>query len=57
MVGKGGFVVTDAGFGADIGTEKFMDIKCRYSGLVPQCAIIVATIRALKMHGGGGQML
>ncbi|PUZ70922.1 hypothetical protein GQ55_2G274400 [Panicum hallii var. hallii] len=53
LVGKGGFVVTEAGFGADIGTEKFMDIKCRYSGLVPQCAIIVATIRALKMHGGG----
>jgi len=53
FVGKGGFVVTEAGFGADIGTEKFMDIKCRYSGLVPQCAIIVATIRALKMHGGG----
>uniref|UniRef100_A0A453KXV3 formate--tetrahydrofolate ligase n=1 Tax=Aegilops tauschii subsp. strangulata TaxID=200361 RepID=A0A453KXV3_AEGTS len=53
LVGKGGFVVTEAGFGADIGTEKFMDIKCRYSGLTPQCAIIVATIRALKMHGGG----
>ncbi|XP_074590742.1 formate--tetrahydrofolate ligase [Curcuma longa] len=53
LVGKGGFVVTEAGFGADIGTEKFMNIKCRYSGLVPQCAIIVATIRALKMHGGG----
>ncbi|CAM0951615.1 unnamed protein product [Alopecurus aequalis] len=53
LVGKGGFVVTEAGFGADIGTEKFMDIKCRYSGLAPQCAIIVATIRALKMHGGG----
>ncbi|CAL5210312.1 unnamed protein product [Lathyrus oleraceus] len=53
LVGPGGFVVTEAGFGSDIGTEKFMNIKCRYSGLSPQCAIIVATIRALKMHGGG----
>ncbi|XP_068662495.1 formate--tetrahydrofolate ligase-like [Aristolochia californica] len=53
LVGSGGFVVTEAGFGADIGTEKFMNIKCRYSRLMPQCAIIVATIRALKMHGGG----
>lgn len=53
LVGPGGFVVTEAGFGADIGAEKFMNIKCRYSGLSPQCAIIVATIRALKMHGGG----
>ncbi|OIW12771.1 hypothetical protein TanjilG_24704 [Lupinus angustifolius] len=53
LVGPGGYVVTEAGFGADIGTEKFMNIKCRYSGLKPQCAIIVATIRALKMHGGG----
>ncbi|KAL3828140.1 hypothetical protein ACJIZ3_016942 [Penstemon smallii] len=53
LVGPGGFVVTEAGFGADIGAEKFMNIKCRYSGLTPQCAIIVATIRALKMHGGG----
>ncbi|KAL0389400.1 UNVERIFIED_CONTAM: Formate--tetrahydrofolate ligase [Sesamum calycinum] len=52
LVGPGGFVVTEAGFGADIGTEKFMNIKCRYSGLTPQCAIIVATIRALKMHAG-----
>ncbi|KAI3721932.1 hypothetical protein L2E82_32952 [Cichorium intybus] len=53
LVGPGGYVVTEAGFGSDIGTEKFMNIKCRYSGLKPQCAIIVATIRALKMHGGG----
>ncbi|KAI3743185.1 hypothetical protein L1987_60890 [Smallanthus sonchifolius] len=53
LVGPGGFVVTEAGFGSDIGIEKFMNIKCRYSGLRPQCAIIVATIRALKMHGGG----
>ncbi|KAJ8480462.1 hypothetical protein OPV22_024189 [Ensete ventricosum] len=57
LVGKGGFVVTEAGFGSDIGTEKFMNIKCRYSGLVPQCAIIVATIRALKMHGGGPEVV
>lgn len=56
LVGKGGFVITEAGFGADIGTEKFMNIKCRYSGLVPQCAVIVATIRALKMHGGGPEV-
>ncbi|PWA79888.1 formate-tetrahydrofolate ligase, FTHFS, P-loop containing nucleoside triphosphate hydrolase [Artemisia annua] len=53
LVGPGGFVVTEAGFGCDIGIEKFMNIKCRYSGLRPQCAIILATIRALKMHGGG----
>jgi formate--tetrahydrofolate ligase len=50
---KGGFVVTEAGFGADIGMEKFFNIKCRYSGLKPKCAVIVATVRALKMHGGG----
>ncbi|KAL5719649.1 formate--tetrahydrofolate ligase [Ranunculus cassubicifolius] len=57
LVGPGGFVVTEAGFGSDIGTEKFMNIKCRYSGLTPQCAIIVATIRALKMHGGGREVV
>ncbi|CAA2983606.1 Formate--tetrahydrofolate ligase [Olea europaea subsp. europaea] len=57
LVGPDGFVVTEAGFGADIGTEKFMNIKCRYSGLTPQCAVIVATIRALKMHGGGPQVV
>ncbi|KAF2286282.1 hypothetical protein GH714_013139 [Hevea brasiliensis] len=57
LVGPGGFVVTEAGFGSDIGTEKFMNIKCRYSGLMPQCAIIVATIRALKMHGGGPEVV
>eukprot|EP00546_Thalassionema_frauenfeldii_P014937 CAMPEP_0178911708 /NCGR_PEP_ID=MMETSP0786-20121207/9852_1 /TAXON_ID=186022 /ORGANISM="Thalassionema frauenfeldii, Strain CCMP 1798" /LENGTH=678 /DNA_ID=CAMNT_0020584199 /DNA_START=183 /DNA_END=2219 /DNA_ORIENTATION=- len=51
--GGGGFVVTEAGFGADIGMEKFFHIKCRSSGLIPQAAVIVATIRALKMHGGG----
>jgi len=53
LVGKDGYVVTEAGFGADIGMEKFFNIKCRASGLTPQCAVIVATVRALKMHGGG----
>ncbi|HYB05483.1 MAG TPA: formate--tetrahydrofolate ligase, partial [Methyloceanibacter sp.] len=46
------YVVTEAGFGADLGAEKFFDIKCRKAGLKPNCAVIVATIRALKMHGG-----
>src|SRR3990167_9330732 len=46
------YVVTESGFGADLGAEKFMNIKCRYSGLSPNCAVIVATVRALKMHGG-----
>jgi formyltetrahydrofolate synthetase len=53
LVGKDGYVVTESGFGADIGMEKFMDIKCRYSGLKPDCVVMVATVRALKMHGGG----
>lgn len=53
LVGREGFVVTEAGFGSDIGVEKFFNIKCRYSGLTPTCAVIVATVRALKMHGGG----
>ncbi|BFZ07308.1 hypothetical protein BsWGS_10347 [Bradybaena similaris] len=53
LVGEDGYVVTEAGFGADIGMEKFFDIKCRYSGLTPNAAVLVATIRALKMHGGG----
>jgi formyltetrahydrofolate synthetase len=53
LVGPDGFCVTEAGFGADIGMEKFFNIKCRYSGLKPKAAVIVATIRALKMHGGG----
>ncbi len=48
----GDYVVTEAGFGADLGAEKFLDIKCRYAGLVPSAVVIVATIRALKMHGG-----
>ena len=45
--------VTEAGFGADIGMEKFFNIKCRYSGLIPNVVVQVATVRALKMHGGG----
>ncbi|XP_078418072.1 C-1-tetrahydrofolate synthase, cytoplasmic isoform X2 [Cetorhinus maximus] len=53
LVGPGGFVVTEAGFGADIGMEKFFNIKCRYSGLRPHVVVLVATVRALKMHGGG----
>ncbi|MEY2828062.1 MAG: hypothetical protein RLZZ183_1181, partial [Actinomycetota bacterium] len=48
----GDYVVTEAGFGADLGAEKFFDIKCRKAGLSPDAAVIVATIRALKMHGG-----
>ncbi len=53
LVGPDGYVLTEAGFGADIGMEKFFNIKCRYSGLAPNCVVLVATIRALKMHGGG----
>ncbi|XP_062863456.1 C-1-tetrahydrofolate synthase, cytoplasmic [Trichomycterus rosablanca] len=53
LVGPNGFVVTEAGFGADIGMEKFFNIKCRYSGLRPHVVVLVATVRALKMHGGG----
>ncbi len=48
----GDYAVTEAGFGADLGAEKFLDIKCRYAGLTPSAVVIVATIRALKMHGG-----
>ncbi|MCD8115722.1 MAG: formate--tetrahydrofolate ligase [Oscillospiraceae bacterium] len=48
----GDIAVTEAGFGADLGAEKFLDIKCRYAGLKPSAVVIVATIRALKMHGG-----
>lgn len=48
----GDYVVTEAGFGADLGAEKFFDIKSRYGGLKPECAVIVATVRALKLHGG-----
>jgi formyltetrahydrofolate synthetase len=50
-------VVTESGFGSDIGMEKFFDIKCRASGLVPNCVVLVATIRALKMHGGGPRVV
>ncbi len=51
-LGLGDIVLTEAGFGADLGAEKFFDIKCRFGGLKPQAAVVVATIRALKMHGG-----
>ncbi|XP_041950378.1 C-1-tetrahydrofolate synthase, cytoplasmic isoform X2 [Alosa sapidissima] len=52
LVGPAGFVVTEAGCGAEIGLEKFFNIKCRYSGLQPDVTVMVATVRALKMHGG-----
>jgi formyltetrahydrofolate synthetase len=51
------YVITESGFGADMGMEKFFDIKCRYSGLVPSCVVLVATVRALKMHGGGPKVV
>jgi len=51
------FLVTESGFGADIGMEKFFDIKCRASGLIPDAVVLVATIRALKMHGGGPRVV
>jgi len=57
LVGPEGYVLTEAGFGADMGMEKFFNIKCRYSGLVPNCVVLVATIRALKMHGGGPKVV
>lgn len=57
LVGENGYVFTECGFGADIGMEKFFNIKCRYSGLIPNCAVIVATVRALKMHGGGPKVV
>lgn len=53
----GDYVVTESGFGADIGMEKFFNIKCRYSNLIPNCVVLVATIRALKMHGGGPRVV
>lgn len=53
LVGEEGYVVTEAGFGSDIGMEKFFDIKCRSSSLRPSAVVLVATVRALKMHGGG----
>ncbi len=57
LVGKDGYVLTESGFGADMGMEKFFNIKCRYSGLVPDCVLMVATIRALKTHGGGPKVV
>ncbi|MCX7023165.1 MAG: formate--tetrahydrofolate ligase [Spirochaetes bacterium] len=51
------YVITESGFGADMGLEKFLDIKCRTSGLYPDAAVVVATIRALKMHGGGPKVV
>ncbi len=57
LVGPEGYVITESGFGADIGMEKFFDIKCRYSGLIPQVVVLVATVRALKMHGGGPKVV
>jgi methylenetetrahydrofolate dehydrogenase (NADP+)/methenyltetrahydrofolate cyclohydrolase/formyltetrahydrofolate synthetase/formate--tetrahydrofolate ligase len=57
LVGPEGYVLTEAGFGADMGMEKFFNIKCRYSGLIPECVVLVATIRALKMHGGGPKVV
>jgi formyltetrahydrofolate synthetase len=57
LVGEDGYVVTESGFGADCGMEKFFNIKCRVSGLIPNCVVIVASIRALKMHGGGPKVV
>ncbi|KAI8823585.1 formate--tetrahydrofolate ligase-domain-containing protein [Fimicolochytrium jonesii] len=54
---EGGYVVTEAGFGADIGMEKFFNIKCRTSGLIPNAVVLVATVKALKMHGGGPEVV
>ena len=51
------YVITESGFGADMGMEKFFDIKCRVSGLVPDAVVLVATVRALKMHGGGPKVV
>jgi len=56
-LGSGGYLVTESGFGADCGMEKFFDIKCRTSGLIPNCVVIVASVRALKMHGGGPRVV
>ena len=53
LVGEDGFVCTEAGFGSDIGAEKFYNIKCRNSGLIPNCMVITCSIRSQKMHGGG----
>ena len=55
--GYADYLITESGFGSDIGMEKFFDIKCRTSGLVPDAVVLVATIRALKMHGGGPKVV
>lgn len=57
LVGRNGYVLTEAGFGSDIGMEKFFDIKCRTSKQIPNAVVLVATVRALKMHGGGPPVL
>lgn len=57
LVGANGYVVTESGFGADCGMEKFFNIKCRVSGLIPNCVVLVCTVRALKMHGGGPKVV
>jgi len=57
LVGPDGYVVTESGFGADCGMEKFFNIKCRYSGLIPNCVVLVCSVRALKMHGGGPEVI
>ena len=48
----GDYCITEAGFGSDLGAEKFLDIKCRLAGLAPDCIVVVATVRALKYNGG-----
>ena len=57
LVGPDGIVLTEAGFGADIGMEKFFNIKCRQSGLIPNAVVLVCTVRAVKMHGGGPNVI
>jgi len=57
LMGPDGYVITESGFGADCGMEKFFDIKCRVSGLIPNCVVLVCTVRALKMHGGGPKVV
>merc|ERR1711988_1496889 len=57
LVGPQGYVVTEGGFGADMGVEKFCNIKCRAGELKPSCAVLVATVRALKTHGGGPKIV
>ncbi len=57
LMGPDGYVVTESGFGADCGMEKFFDVKCRYSGLIPNCVVLVCSVRALKMHGGGPEVI